>query len=240
MAKNVFERLEKKYIVSLTQKEKLLASIGEKIQNDRFASYTVSNLYYDTEQYDLIRKSTEKPIYKEKLRLRSYGQVTPETPVFLELKKRFKGVVYKRRVKLPYEQAVAFVQTGEIPGEITQIKKELQYFISRQPLAAKVMLLYERQAFEGVEDAGLRMTFDRDIRFRQSEIGLDQDGWGIPILAPDREILEIKFLGAMPVWLSHALSALGVFPASFSKYGTCYQKHIMPGLRRKKEEKISA
>ena len=70
---NCFERYEKKYFLSPEQQRQLLQAIGSHVKMDFYGRYTISNLYYDTPDWRLIRTSLEKPIYKEKLRVRSYG-----------------------------------------------------------------------------------------------------------------------------------------------------------------------
>ena len=88
-----FRRYEKKYFLSPRQQEQLLQRIAPYIKEDAFDSYTICNIYYDTPDWRLIRASLEKPAYKEKLRVRSYGVPTETDRVFVELKRKFDGVV---------------------------------------------------------------------------------------------------------------------------------------------------
>jgi len=224
----IFKRVEKKYRISLSKKDALLSRIGEHLIPDVHGKSTVCSLYLDTPDHLLIRNSITAVSYKEKLRLRSYGIPHEDTKVFLELKKKYKGVVYKRRISMTLAEAEAYLQNG-ICTEDTQIMREIDYAMRfyRHPQPA-MMIACEREAFFVSELPNLRLTFDTAIRYR--EYGLTTaDGLtsshgadGTKIISDDTALLEIKTDGAMPLWLSHALSELEIYPASFSKYGTAY------------------
>ncbi|MDL2288838.1 polyphosphate polymerase domain-containing protein [Oscillospiraceae bacterium OttesenSCG-928-F05] len=238
MAQTIFQRIEKKYMIPKEKQDALLSACGGRLTPDKYGEYTITNLYYDTADYALIRASIEKPFYKEKLRLRSYGGAGSDTSVFLELKKKFDGVVYKRRAVLPYGQ-VRSVLTGGAAGG-TQILSEIGYFLEQHDVSEKAFIAYDRTAFSGAEDPGLRVTFDTNIRFRQTDLRLDGGIWGTEILPPGMRLLEIKVPGVMPLWLAHILSELRIFPSSYSKYGTCYKAHILPAQAKRREAAHSA
>jgi hypothetical protein len=225
---DVFKRYEKKYWVTPEQQKQLTRALERHMAPDQYGEYPISSLYYDTADYRLIRTSLEKPVYKEKFRVRSYGRVQcAEESVFLELKKKFKGVVYKRRIAMEYGRALEYLGNG-IP-EDSQILREITWFFSLYGgLQPKAMISYDRTALFGKEDEHLRVTFDRNIRFRDTELDLMEGDWGIPLAPDGRLLMEIKIPGTMPLWLSHALGELSIFPTSFSKYGTAYQKYIFP------------
>lgn len=221
----IFKRYEKKYIISENQKQSLLDEIMPYIQPDKFGESTVCNIYFDTPDFRLIRKSIEKPVYKEKLRIRSYGVPTAESYVFVELKKKYKGVVYKRRIKMSYLEAVNYLCRKIIPeAKNPQIIEEINYFMTFYPrIRPAVSLFYDRTAYYGTQDSELRLTFDKNIRFRFSDFDLAKGSHGEPLLGSNKSILEIKCIGAMPLWLSHALDKHGIYPASYSKYGEAYK-----------------
>jgi hypothetical protein len=231
MYQAVFQRYEKKYLITAGQYAALRERWEGRLERDREGEYGVFNLYYDTCRYDLARSSAGKPVYKEKLRMRSYGKAGAGRPVFLELKKKFRGVVYKRRARLPsYEGAAAFMAGGlclyEEWGE-GQVLTEIRRFADRYPgLEAKVFLAYDREAYGGVDDPGLRLTFDTNIRFRRGCLRLDRDDACGNLLEPGRVLLEVKSPGAIPLWLCRALSDCGAFPTGFSKYGDCYRRFL--------------
>ncbi len=218
----IFERTEKKYIITLKQRRELLKIISEHIKADEYGESTVCSLYFDTDDYRLIRSSIDKPIYKEKLRLRSYSTPKKDSNVFLELKKKYKGVVYKRRRTLDYTTAMDYVNNGNLPDD-SQIMREIDWAMHfYNGLKPKMFIAYDRTAFYSKNDFNLRITFDKNVRFRTDNLDLAKGSYGERILSPELCIMEIKALNAMPLWLTNALNELKIFPGSFSKYGTAY------------------
>lgn len=234
----VFKRKEIKYLLSDRQLESLMPILRAHMEPDAFPHSSILNLYYDTPDFYLIRRSLEKPQYKEKLRLRSYGIPGDTSMVFPEIKKKARGVVYKRRVSLPYCQAVDYLN-GDSPAQSGQIFQELDWMLSAYPdLAPRVFLSYERDSWAGTQDPGLRLTLDQDILWRNTGLDLRQGPWGLPLLSPGQTLMEVKVLGATPLWLCDAFSRLGIFPVSYSKYGRAYQNMCFE--IRNKEFKVYA
>lgn len=223
----IFQRIEKKYRLTLDQKAHLLAEVGEQLIPDRHGRSTICSLYLDTPDFLLIRNSIDATVYKEKLRLRSYGTPAADGQVFLEIKKKYKGVVYKRRAAMTLCQAETYLRDGTRPVE-SQIMAELDYAMRfyRHPQPA-MLIAYEREAYFVKDLPNLRLTFDGAVRYRREGLHLSQGSEGKTILPDNETLLEIKTDGAMPVWLAHALDRCGIFPASFSKYGTAYQDFLM-------------
>ena len=221
-----FQRVEKKYLITAEQKAALLECIGQSLVPDSYGKSTVCSLYLDTPSWRLIRDSIHAGVYKEKLRLRSYGKPNPETLVFLEIKKKYKGVVSKRRVQLPLDQAMAYIDGGEKPCT-GQVMEELDYALRFYGHPGPAMLIAcEREAYFGAANHDLRITFDTEVRGRDTHLSLTEGSAGTKLLPPDMVLMEIKTAGAMPLWLSAALNAQRIFPGRFSKYGTAYQKLI--------------
>lgn len=226
-----FQRYELKYLLTFRQLQAVLDAIEPHMVPDEYSHSSIRNLYLDTSDFRLIRRSLERPVYKEKLRVRSYGQAEEQDSVFVELKKKYRSVVYKRRISLPQAQAMACL-SGAAPWPDSQIGRELAYTMDfYQPLRPAVFLSYERDAYHGILDPDFRVTFDTEIRYRQEELTLDSDTWGTPILAPGQVLMELKVAGGLPIWMAHALSRLGVFKTSFSKYGTAYQNILLTERR---------
>ena len=221
-----FKRIEKKYLLSEAQYSALFRRIGSHLKPDEFGRSTVMSLYLDTADYRIIRNSIEAEDYKEKLRLRSYGTAAPDTKVFLELKKKFDGVVYKRRAAMTLTEAERYLQTGSRPFK-SQIMSEIDWAMRLygwpQP---RVMIACEREAWFDEAHPDLRLTFDRDIRYRESGLQLSRGSAGIRLLPEETVLLEIKTAGAMPLWLAQALDAEGILPGSFSKYGAAYTRKL--------------
>ena len=221
-----FKRVEKKYLLSEAQYDALLRRIGWHLRPDEFGRSTVMSLYLDTPDHRIIRSSMEAVDYKEKLRLRSYGTASTDSTVFLELKKKFGGVVYKRRAAMSLSQAERYLRTGIKPFE-SQIMSELDWAMKLYGRPKGAMLIAcEREAWFDEAHPDLRMTFDRNIRYRENELRLDRGSAGIGLLPKDRVLLEIKTAGAMPLWLADALDAEGILPGSFSKYGEAYLRTL--------------
>lgn len=233
MQGNTFERVEEKYLLTSAQYQAIMQGLRGRMQPDMFGRSTISSIYYDTQDYSLIRSSLDKPDYKEKLRVRAYGTATTQSTVFVELKKKFDGVVYKRRAALPLEQVNRLVAGKETEAD-TQITREIQYFVRQYQPEPRVLLSYRRVAYTGAEN-GLRITFDDDIRFRTNALRLTSGNWGQELLAPGMTLMEIKASGAMPLWLCELLSEHRVYPTSFSKYGICYRDFIYPQLRQQEK-----
>ena len=227
---NSFARYEKKYFLTPAGQKTLLQAIGSYIKMDFYGKYTICNLYYDTPDWRLIRASLEKPVYKEKLRVRSYGVPAGDGTVFAEIKKKYRGVVYKRRITVPADEVQALLAGGMprvLEHDYGQIGKEIAWFQHVYAAQPRVFIGYDRIAFAGVEDPELRITFDTNIRWRTAELDLRAGDYGAPLLPDDRVLLELKLPGVCPLWLSHALTAAGAVPVSFSKYGSCYCRYLL-------------
>lgn len=219
----IFQRYEFKYLMDLRQLQAVLTAMAPYMVPDEYSHSSIRNLYLDTPDFRLIRRSLERPIYKEKLRVRSYGRTGEQDPVFVELKKKYLSVVYKRRIPIPQEQALACID-GRQPWPDSQIGAELAYTMDfYKALRPAVFLSYERDSFRGVEDEEFRVTFDSQIRYRQEELTLDSDTWGTPILPSGQVLMELKVAGGLPLWMAHVLSEQRIFKTSFSKYGAAYQ-----------------
>lgn len=213
-------------MVSAQQKDIFLRTAAMRIRPDEYGESTICNLYYDTPDFRLIRRSLERPVYKEKLRLRSYGQVAEGAEVFLELKKKYKGVVYKRRVTMT-EEAAAGYRGGEAPPVDSQIGREIRYvFQYYDAIEPRVYLCYDRCAFFSREDPNLRITFDDHIRFRADRLRLTEQPAGEELLPAGFYLMEIKTAAGIPLWLTEYLTRNRIRKVSFSKYGTAYQRML--------------
>ena len=225
----VFKRYELKYMLTTEQKKKVLAAMEPYMKLDKYGRTTIRNLYYDTDTYLLIRRSIEKPTYKEKLRIRSYSQATPDSTVFVELKKKFKHVVYKRRISLPNDEAMAWLSGEKHPDKHTQISDEIDYFTEFYgTLHPTVFLSYEREAYYSNDGTDFRVTFDDTILCRQDDLSLASQVYGTSILPEGKVLMEIKCSGGIPLWMTEVLSKEKIFKTSFSKYGTAYRTLIFP------------
>lgn len=224
---NCFERYEKKYRLTPAQQRVILSGMASHMKPDAYGAYTICNIYYDTDNWQLIRTSLEKPVYKEKLRVRSYGVPNDDGRVFVELKKKYEGVVYKRRITTKAREAAPFLSEAG-PNAHGQIGREITWFQQLHHAKPRVFIAYDRLAFAGIDDPQLRITFDTNLRWRGTDLDLRLGDHGAPIADPDMILMEIKLPGVCPLWLSQLLARARAYPTSFSKYGYCYQHHILP------------
>lgn len=222
----VMKRYELKYIMNPEQTAYFLECLKGHMEEDQFGLTSIASLYYDTPDYRLIRTSIEKPPFKEKLRLRSYGMATEASTVFLELKRKAEGIVYKRRVGTTIPLVKKFFENeGDIcaGGQInSEIKTFRDFYKTLVPVC---LIIYDRTAyFEPGSD--LRLTIDRNPRYRTNELNLTTSMDGISLLPAGYTILEIKVQDAMPLWLVGILSRGNIYKNSFSKYGEAYKQQI--------------
>lgn len=219
-----FKRYELKYQLNALQKEIILAAMAPYMKLDGYGRTTIRNIYFDTPDYRLIRESIEKPTYKEKLRIRSYNQAAPEDPVFIELKKKYKSIVYKRRLNLPESETMRCFREDQPLPVYSQIADEIAYFrFFYKDLKPTVFLSYEREAFFARNGSDFRVTFDENILYRTDQLSLGSEIGGTPVLDPSLTLMEIKTSGGFPLWMTHALTDLHLSKTSFSKYGSAYK-----------------
>lgn len=193
MAIKSFKRYEKKYLLTGEQYEKLIPRLLEYMKMDDHCvnnSYSIYNIYYDTDDNSVIRHSISKPYYKEKLRLRSYKiPQSPSDKVFLELKKKINKIVNKRRAIITLEEAYNFLEFGERPkctDFITeQVINEIEYYLSHTKVNPTVYIGYNRIAFFGKEDKDFRLTIDSKIIARREDLFLESGCHGTDILKPN-------------------------------------------------------
>lgn len=222
---SIFKRYEIKYLITRRQRDMIKAAMEGLMHGDEYGKSSILNIYFDTPDHLLIRRSLEKPIYKEKLRVRSYGIASQDSRVFVELKKKYDCVVYKRRISMSTQDAISYLCSGASAPAESQISNEIDYFLKLYPtLAPAMMLSYDREAYYAVDDCGFRITFDKNIRWRDSDLSLCSGAYGEALTAEDEVLMELKIIGAIPLWLSHLLSENSIYKTSFSKYGNAYMQ----------------
>ena len=222
------KRYEKKYLIPRETYGRLMERLLPYIEPTDYHRSFIRSLYYDSDDFRLIRHSLDAPVYKEKLRVRSYSRVPGmDAPVFVELKKKYKGIVYKRRIVMSGGEAEAWLG-GEGPApEDSQMAREIEWFLHENRLRPRVMIACDRLAWRAKEDPELRITFDESIRWREERLRMDEGSDGEELLPEDHVLMEIKIPEAAPLWLARLLSELEIFPTGFSKYGTCYKQNLL-------------
>lgn len=229
---NRFERIEKKFMMTRQQYETLLPVLNEHMARDAYGETLIWNVYCDTPDYALIRRSVERPRFKEKFRLRSYGVPDGTRPIYAEIKRKLNGIGYKRRISVPFEDALRLLRGEAICSDRPQIENEILAFVRRYRPEPRVCLTYRRYAMTGKDDPDFRMTIDWDIRYRTERPGAPDAEDMRPVLPDNSQVLmEVKALGAIPRWLLEAMNRLAIRQAPFSKIGTCYTLHIARDLK---------
>lgn len=249
MAIKTFKRKEVKFLLNMNQFNELLKIIDLYMEPDAYCvggkEYGIYNVYYDTPDSFLIRESLSKPYYKEKLRVRSYfSPASPDDKVYVEIKKKIGGIVTKRRVSMTLKQAEIYLKTGIRPQTKKyideQVLNEIDVFRKNYPIAPAQYISYQRMAFFGKDNKDFRLTFDRNITDRRYDVTLGKESYGRQIIRPDQRLMEIKIADSIPLWLSEALSKLGIYKTSFSKYGKAYQHYASEKITNVKGENIYA
>lgn len=234
----VFERKETKYVISRQQYEELLKSLGDNIEPDVYPTNTNCSVYYDTAEFQLVSRSIEKPLFKQKLRVRSYNVPTLEDGIYVELKKKYKGVGSKRRVAAKLKDYYDYLRTGELETDNPIIKAEIDYCFEYYKLQPALYIAYDRKSYCATKNPGFRLTFDFDIRSRVDGLRLEAGDHGKLFFDNGEVVMEAKNLGAFPVWFVETLSKMKIYPTSFSKYGYVYQQRFNDIVNKTKEENV--
>lgn len=222
--KYTFKRYELKFLITQDQKAELLQLFDTYMKQDAFGACSIYNIYYDTPDFLLIRRSIEKPVYREKLRLRSYGRATGDSQVFLELKKKYKSIVYKRRLSMGHHEATGYFEdTHDLPEG--QVAREIDYFRDfYQEIIPRVFIGYDRHAYFAKDDGDVRITLDDNILWRTDDLDLRSEKYGETILPEGMTLMEVKVAQGIPMWLTEFLTKHNIYKASFSKYGNVYKE----------------
>ena len=237
LSNGIFHRVEKKYILNCGQYDVITDELHKRMELDIYSqqgqAYGVQSLYYDTPGHALVSESLSNRQYKEKLRLRSYGQPQPEDLVYIEIKKKINGVGCKRRCRVRLDQAYRFLDGGLFPDSpeegSMQLLREIYAMLCRygMELGPSVHISASRLAFAGRGDAGLRITFDSDVLGRTDDLLLESGKYGGMLLGPGQYVMEVKTFGSMPLWLTGLLASARAFPQSFSKHRAVYYNKLI-------------
>lgn len=225
--KNIFNRVEKKYIISEKQYSELMKKIEPYLEKDKYFFSQINNIYYDTINNDLLIKSLQKPVYKEKVRIRSYGVPKIQDTIFLEIKKKYKGIVNKRRISITLDEFYNFIESGYIiKNNKTQISKEIEYYFEKYSLKPQVFIAYDRYSYNAKENKNFRITFDTNLRYRFKDLNLEKGDYGSLYSNNKIYIMELKTLGALPLWFVKVINEMNIYPTSFSKIGKIFEKNF--------------
>lgn len=219
---NIFQRVEEKYFMDKKTKDLFFKNIKKYIDKDKYYESEILSIYFDNDNKDIVRRSLDKPIYKDKIRLRSYGRPNLDSNVFLEIKNKYQGLTGKRRIMLTLGEFYDYFYNNKMKN--TQIMKEIDYLFKYYDLKPNCFVSYDRLSYKGKDDVDLRITVDSNLKGRTNDLKLEDGNYGDKYFDEDIYIMEIKTLNSMPLWLTKELSELKIFPISFSKYGEIYKK----------------
>ena len=219
MKENIFKRVEQKYILSKDEYDKIQKMIDEYFNKDIYYESKIRNIYFDNDNNDMIINSLEKPMFKKKIRLRSYGE---DNKYYLEIKEKYKGIVYKRRVKLDRDSYDNYINNGVISDN--QIMREINYYVNYYDIHPYIYLAYDRLSYYSKNDENFRITFDNNIRYRLDNLDINCDDDTKKYFDNDMYIMEVKCLDSLPIWFIRYLSSNKIYPSSFSKVGNIYIK----------------
>jgi len=217
----IITRQEVKYLISRASHDALLRDLANHLVPNKFFAQTIHNVYFDNDTNDLILRSIEKKEFKDKLRLRAYHMDGELGNPLIELKKKYKGTSYKRRIKLTIEQARDLINGGAL-NHTGQIADEMRFLIARTGCTPKMYIGYDRASYDVVGHDDLRITFDSNVRCRTTNLDFAPNPADKNIIDADHYILEIKAADTFPLWLTDALTRNGIFPQSFSKYARAF------------------
>ncbi len=226
--KAVFNRVEMKYVLDKQQMKGIMDAAGDRLTEDEYAESTIRSIYFDTEDFVMARRSIDKPVYKEKLRLRSYSPAKESDTVFMEIKKKYDGVVYKRRTGVAYSEALEWMEGQRRMRPSTQIECEIDYLSRRYGhLVPQMLITYDRLAMKGSSDDSFRITFDSNVKARTDDVDLGSDIGGMDLIREGNVLMEVKSNGGIPFWMTDFLCENRIYPTSFSKYGSAYRNIII-------------
>ena len=233
-----FNRHEFKYVITEETAAGVLESIQPHMKRDRHtneeAHYRISSLYFDTRENLFLDEYLRGERFRQKLRLRVYNSPNLWDTCFFEIKKKFSKYVNKRRAKITIGEAYAWMR-GErtldemietFPSE-AQILREIHFLMQLYQVEPRVVISYDRQAYMGIFDQNLRVTFDRRLTKRTSLLEPHQQGEDVLYLPSAKVVLEVKTNKAIPLWLAGTISELECRKQTFSKYSNSYHAPAM-------------
>ncbi|TFD97092.1 polyphosphate polymerase domain-containing protein [Jeotgalibacillus sp. R-1-5s-1] len=245
MAIEIFNRFELKYLISIDEYYEMRSKLLERMTFDSYGNndgkYNIISLYFDSAERGIYYETKNKLSFRQKLRLRVYDRTSIEDQAFFEIKQKFKNVVNKRRTVLSLNDAYKLIKnkpnifSKELPpASNTQILKEVIHFRNQYELEPDIIVSYDRQAFVGVNEPDLRVTFDYNLMTRDYDLRLENGPYGHHFIHPDLVVLEIKVSNSVPLWLSNIVSEMNLSRKSVSKFCTSVELAEELALKRKK------
>ncbi|PPA70267.1 polyphosphate polymerase domain-containing protein [Jeotgalibacillus proteolyticus] len=246
MAQEIFKRYEIKYLIPFKQylslREKLLPYMTFDTYGNPEGKYNIVSLYYDSDDYSIYYETRNKLRFRQKLRLRIYDQADLNSTAFFEIKQKFKNVVNKRRTSIPLNEAYALsdldyddIDFAAFNASNPQILKEAMHFKQLYQLKPEVVVSYDRQAFSGIYEKDLRVTFDYNLMCRNHDLSIENGPQGLNFVDPGMVVLEVKVSETVPFWLARLLSEFDCSKQSVSKFCTSIDLMLEEEQRKNKQ-----
>ncbi|WP_230856246.1 polyphosphate polymerase domain-containing protein [Virgibacillus dakarensis] len=229
LAIEVFRRKEQKYVITTEQYSLLVEQILPYMRPDKYGDngrYTVTSLYFDSNDHKIYFETKNKLKFRQKLRLRIYDDTDLNGTAFFEVKQKHKKVVNKRRMLLPLKEAYRYLYENQENGlnsyetSNPQVFREIDYFLHLYDLRPEMVVSYDRHALHCIEDPDLRITFDLNLRCRNEDLFVEHGSGGANFIDPNLVVLEVKVNDSVPLWLTRILQTLHCEQKSASKYCT--------------------
>lgn len=222
-----FKRKETKYIVDKKTFELLEKELRQYMMADEFATSTITNIYFDNEDFDMIQDSLAKKNGREKIRMRVYDATPSESSqAFLEIKKKENKIGYKYRLTSNPVSVTNYIENGVIDSTIKddKVTSELEMLRERYgTIKPKKYIYYDRVSYKGIEDKKVRLTIDKNLLYRDYDVDAMEGKFGKNLLDPTKVIMEVKVPEERPEWLVALLEKYQIEKQSFSKYGNAYK-----------------
>ena len=221
-----FRRREKKFLLDQTQYQHFLEQTSPFLKRAEYFESVIQSVYYDTQTDALIRRSIERPLYKEKLRVRKYLGTENDPLVYIELKKKFEGIGYKRRALADWNELNEKGLSG-CSYSCEQIGKEIRQFAKVYPdLHPRMRIKTTRHSYVDKEDPDIRITFDFNVTYSDEDLNILEFNEGKELLPDGTVILEVKVPENLPLRYTKILTGEKIYRRPFSKYGTAYLKEL--------------
>lgn len=227
MALEIFSRRELKFLLPFETYKALANDMMPYMRYDKFGDgfgrYNIVSLYFDTPQKTIYYETRNKLLFRQKLRLRVYDEADLNSTAFLEVKQKFKNVVNKRRTLVPLQSAYDYIyQNQSIADQVSnpQILKEIDHFKQLYNLHPEIVVSYDRQAFHGLYDPDLRVTYDYNLLCRNDDLHIENGPQGENFVDPNLVVMEVKITNSVPLWLTELLSDYGLQKQGVSKFCT--------------------
>jgi len=235
-------RFELKYLISDAKAAAIEGYIRPFLEYDRYSKlqrggmYPIVSLYCDSPDMQLCRETLYGLKNRFKLRIRSYTD-EPEYPRFFEIKRRINRVIMKSRARVMDEDIAPLLAGRQLPqrGYTTDeaALNQFQLYTASINAGPRVLIRYMRQAFENTSENRVRVTFDRQLCYKVTDdpqVRLGGSDWQRNALTEGHVILEIKFTGTFPAWLSRMAAIFELDARSVSKFATSIEQACSLGF----------